>query len=61
LRFQKWFDVDIFDFQLELCYRYFGIFWFRDFLGYFLKNWAIFFAKTSGHPGPEKVPVDKCP
>jgi hypothetical protein len=42
LRFQKWLDVDILDFQFELCNRYFGIFWFRDFWGYFLKNWAIF-------------------
>jgi hypothetical protein len=27
----------------------FLLFWFRDFLGYFLKNWALF-SKTSGHP-----------
>jgi hypothetical protein len=42
LRFQKWFDLDISDFQLELCYRFFGSFWFGNFLGYFLKNWHIF-------------------
>ncbi len=41
--FQVGFDVDILDFQFQLFYRYFGIFWFRDFLGYFFKNWAIFF------------------
>jgi hypothetical protein len=42
LRFEKWFDLDIFDFQFELCYRYFGIFQFRDFLSNFSKNWAFF-------------------
>jgi hypothetical protein len=37
LRFQKRFNVHILDFQFELSYRYFGFFWFRDFVGYFLK------------------------
>jgi hypothetical protein len=45
LKFQKWFDADILDFPIYI----FGIFGFGDFLGYFLKNWAIFF-KISGHP-----------
>jgi hypothetical protein len=35
LRFRKWFNVDILDFLFEFCYRYFGIFQFRDF-------WATF-------------------
>jgi hypothetical protein len=61
LRFQKQFDVDISDFQFELCYRYFGIFRFRDFLDQLFEKLGNLFAKTSGHPGPEKVPVDKCP
>jgi hypothetical protein len=26
LKFIMWFDVDIFDFQFKLCYRYLGIF-----------------------------------
>jgi hypothetical protein len=42
LRFQKQCDVNVLDFQIELCCRYFGILWLRDSLGYFLKNWAIF-------------------
>jgi hypothetical protein len=45
LRFKKWFDVDILDFQFELWYWYFRHFFsfqFRVFLGYFLKNWTIF-------------------
>jgi hypothetical protein len=37
LRFQKWFDADVLGFQIELCCRYFGLFWLGDFLGYFLK------------------------
>jgi hypothetical protein len=40
--FQKWFDVDILGFQIELCCRHFGLFWIGDCLGYFLKNRAIF-------------------
>jgi hypothetical protein len=50
LRFQKQFDVDVLDFQIELCYRYLGVFWFGDYLAQFLKNWAIFFKSSSGHP-----------
>jgi hypothetical protein len=42
LRFQKWFGVYILNFQIALCCRYFGLFLLGDFLGYFLKNWAIF-------------------
>jgi hypothetical protein len=36
LRFQKWFDVDILGFQIELCCRFFGLFVWETF-------WAIFF------------------
>jgi hypothetical protein len=43
LRFQKWFDVDVLGFQVELCCRYFGLFWFGDCLGYFLENWVKLF------------------
>ncbi len=39
LRLQK-FVVDVLGFQIELCCRYFGLFW----LGNFLKNLAIFFS-----------------
>ncbi len=38
-RFQKWFDSDVLGFLIELCRRYFGLFWIGDCLGYFLKNW----------------------
>jgi hypothetical protein len=40
IRFQKWFDIDILNFQFDIGYRYFGI-CFRDFWGYFKKNWAF--------------------
>jgi hypothetical protein len=55
LRFLKWFDVDVLGFQIELCFSYFGLFLLEDSLGYFWKNWAIFF-KSSGHPGIESNP-----
>jgi hypothetical protein len=45
LRFQKWFNVDILDFQLELSSKYFGFFGLKAFFGQFLKNWAIIFQK----------------
>ncbi len=35
--------LDVLDFQIELCCRYFGLFWLGHCLGYFLKNWVIFF------------------
>jgi hypothetical protein len=39
VRFLKWFGVDIFDFQFELSYGYFGIFGlFFEKLGYFFQN-----------------------
>ncbi len=40
-RFQKWFDVDILDFQFELCYRYLAFFDYETFLATF----GQFFAK----------------
>jgi hypothetical protein len=43
LRFLMGFDVDVLDFQIELCCRYFGFFCLGDCLGYFLKNWVIYF------------------
>jgi len=48
-RVQKWFDVDVLGFQIKLCCRYFGL---GDCLGYFLKNWAIFFSNLLGTLGP---------
>ncbi len=51
--FQKWFDVDVLGFQVELCNcRYLGLFWLGGCLGYFLKNFVIFF--KSCHPEKEK-------
>jgi hypothetical protein len=38
LRFQKWFDVDVLGFQIELCSRKIALFWLGDSSGYFLKN-----------------------
>ncbi len=49
----RWFDVDVLGFQIELCYRYLGLFALR-LLGYFLEYWAIFF-KFSGHPANETL------
>jgi hypothetical protein len=43
LMFQKWFDVDVLDFQIELLSRYFKIV-----LAIFSNNWVIFF-QSSGH------------
>jgi hypothetical protein len=37
-------DVDVLGFQIELCCREFGLFKIGDCLGYFLKNWVIFFS-----------------
>ncbi len=42
LRFLKWFDVDVIDFQIEVHCRYFDLFWLGDCWGYSLKNWANF-------------------
>jgi hypothetical protein len=36
------FDVDVLDFQIELCWRYFDIFRLVDCLDYFLKTWVFF-------------------
>jgi hypothetical protein len=42
-RFQKWFDVDDSDFQIELCGQYFGIFYgLKTVLATFWKNLANF-------------------
>jgi hypothetical protein len=41
IRFQKWFDVDVLDFQIELCCGYFGLFRLGDFLGYSPKDRRI--------------------
>ncbi len=49
LRFQKWFDV--WTFNLSFGVDILAFFQFRDFLGYFWKNWAIFSSKTFGHSG----------
>jgi len=44
LRFQKMFDVDFFNFHIELSYRYFGLFWLGDCFGYFFQNLDKFFS-----------------
>ncbi len=44
LRFQKWFDVDVLGFQIEVCCRYFSLYWLGDCLGYSLKNWVNLFS-----------------
>ncbi len=49
LKFQKWHDVDVLDFQSELRYRYFGKFGLETVLAFFAKIWAILF-QSSGHP-----------
>ena len=43
LRFQKWFGVDVLGFQIELCCRYFGLFWLGNSLGYFFGKLGNFF------------------
>jgi hypothetical protein len=48
LRFQKWFDVDVLDFQIALCFRYFGlvltwqlfVLFFQKFGNFFLIFWS---------------------
>ncbi len=45
LSFQIWFDVDVLDFQIELCCRYFGIFLARRLFGLlFEKKIQIFWS-----------------
>jgi hypothetical protein len=39
LKFQKWFDVEIFNFQFELCLDILAL---GGFLGYFFKKWVFF-------------------
>jgi hypothetical protein len=41
LRFQRWFDVDVLGFQIQICYRYFGLFCLENVWATF-KIWAIF-------------------
>jgi hypothetical protein len=50
LRFQKWFDVDILDFQIVLCYFYLGIFLVYRLFGLLFEKLGNFLSKTSGHP-----------
>jgi hypothetical protein len=42
LRFQKWFDVDVLDFKIELCCRHFGLFAWRLF-GLLFKKFGNFY------------------
>jgi hypothetical protein len=49
LMLQEWFDVDILDFQFELCDRFLHVFLVWRLFRLLLKNWVIFY-KTSGHP-----------
>ncbi len=49
-RFQKWFGVDVLDFQIELWYRYFGIFWLGNCFGHFFaKISQIYFSIIWSH------------
>ncbi len=50
LRFQKWFDVDVFGYQNELCCRYFGLFLAWRLLGLLFEKFCKVFFKSSGHP-----------
>jgi hypothetical protein len=43
LRFQKWFDVDVLDFQIELCCRYFGLVLTWQLFGLFFQKFGNFF------------------
>ncbi len=52
LRFQTWFDVDVLDFLIELCCRYFGFFWLGQLFGLFFEKFGNFF-QSSGHPVSE--------
>ncbi len=38
LRFQKWFVVDVLGFQIELCHRYFDLFWLGQLFGLFFEK-----------------------
>jgi hypothetical protein len=52
------FDVDVFDFQIELWWRYFVLFWFGDCFGSPFQNLGEFFSQSSGHlltKGPIKL------
>jgi hypothetical protein len=42
-RFQKWFDVDVLGFQIELCCRYLGLFLTWQFFGLFREKFGNFF------------------
>jgi hypothetical protein len=42
LRFQKWFDVDVLGFQIELCCRYFGLFLTGRLFGLFFEKFGFF-------------------
>ncbi len=49
LIFQKWIDVSVLDFKIEVCLKYFWLFVPKECCNYFLKNLHIFF-KSSSHP-----------
>jgi hypothetical protein len=49
LRFQKWFEVDVFGFQIEHWCRYFGIFDRATVFGYFFQKFGKLFFLSSGH------------
>jgi hypothetical protein len=46
LWFQKWFDVDMFDFKFKLCFRYYGFFWLLDFFGLHFEKLGNFFLQN---------------
>jgi len=52
LMFQKWFNVvDVLDFQIELCCRYFGILFGSASVFWLLfSKVGQFFSQSSGHP-----------
>ncbi len=43
LRVQKWFDLDVSDFEIELWYCFFGNFWLGKYFGNFYQNLDNFF------------------